>query len=138
MVRRIPYLSREDGFIREVLWVALAIAIVAVVLLDGMSIFTAHQSVREDAATAAREARTDYAQSLSLPLAEATAEQYLTRSGLKMISFEAAQNEEGVRVFTVKAKADAETRVFKFLRFVPGLEKWVERTTHPTATGKAD
>ena len=32
-------LRRQDGFIREILWVALIIAIIAVVILDGMAIF---------------------------------------------------------------------------------------------------
>ena len=46
-------LRSQDGFIREILWVALVIAIIAVVLLDGMSIFTAHQSARDDSSAAA-------------------------------------------------------------------------------------
>lgn len=130
-------LRRQDGFIREILWVALPIAIIAVVLLDGMAIFTAHQSVRDDSSTAAREARTEYAQTLSLADARIAAEKYLAKSDLKLVSFSALQNAEGNLVFTIKAQAAASTYAFKFLKAVPGLKKWVQQTTHPYATGTA-
>jgi heme exporter protein D len=134
-VPRSHRLSRQDGFIREILWVALAIAIVAVVLLDAMSIFNAHQTAREKATNAARNARTDYAQTLSLPSAKIAARQYLARSGLELVSFSAARDADDTRVFTVEAKAEADTYVFKFLGAIPGLDEWVDDMTHPTATG---
>ena len=130
-------LRRQDGFIREIIWVAVAIAIVAVVLLDGMSIFTAHQSVRDDSATAAREARTEYAQSLSVPAAKLAAQQYLAKSDLTLVSFSAVQNAEGGVVFSVKATAEAKTYAFRFLKVIPGLKKWEEKMTHPSATSTA-
>ena len=130
-------LRRQDGFIREILWVALVIAIIAVVILDGMSIFTSHQSVRNDSATAAKEARTEYAQTVNVPAAKLAAQQYLTRSDLQLVSFSALQNAEGNVVFTVKAQAAAKTYVFRFLKVVPGLKKWEEKMTHPSATSTA-
>lgn len=135
---RNSYLRRQDGFIREILWVAVVIAIVAVVVLDGMSIFTAHQSVRDDSATAAKEARTEFAQTLSLPAAKIAAQQYLSKSGVTLLSFTSAQSLEGTAIFTVKAKASAPTYVFKFLGIVPGLKKWVDRTTHPVGSGSSE
>ncbi len=132
---RSPRLRRQEGFIREILWVALAIAIVAVVLLDGMSIFTAHRSVGDDSTAAAREARTEYAQTLNLPAARLASEQYLLKSNLELVKFSTSQGDGGTLVFSVKARASAHTYVFKYLRLIPGLEKWVQRTTHPTATG---
>jgi len=136
-VLRTSHLRRQDGFIREILWVALVIAIVAVVVLDGMSIFTAHQAVTNDTKTAAREARTEYAQSLSLPSAKIAAVQYLSKSGLELVAFSSEKGAEGTVVFTVEAKADAETYLFKYLRYVPGLDSWVERMTQPTGSARS-
>ncbi len=135
---RSAYLRRQDGFIREILWVAVVIAIAAVVVLDGMSIFTAHQAVRNDSATAAKEARTEFAQTLSLPAAKIAAQQYLSKSGLTLLSFTSSQSLEGTAVFTVKSKASAPTYVFRFLGIVPGLKKWVDRTTHPVGSGSSE
>lgn len=132
---RTERLRRQDGFIREILWVALAIAIVAFVLLDAMALFTTHQSVGDNAATAARDARTEYAQTLSLPAAKIAAQQYLAKSGTELVAFSTERSPEGALVFKVKAKAEADTYVFKYLGMIPGLKKWVERTTHPVATG---
>jgi hypothetical protein len=137
-VLRCSYLRRQDGFFREILWVAVVLAVIAVVVLDGMSIFTAHQSANNDTTSAAREARTEYVQSLSLPSAKIAAEQYLSRSGLDLVAFSSQTNPEGVVVFTVKAKADAQTYVFKLLGVIPGLKGWVERITHPEGSGSSD
>ena len=135
---RSSHLRRQDGFIREILWAALAIAIVAVVVLDGMSVFSAHQAVSSDTGRAAVEARNEYTQTLSLPAAKIAAQQYLSKSDLELVSFSSAKNAEGAVVFTVRAKAAATTYAFKYLRLVPGLEKWVERTTQPTGTGTSE
>ncbi len=134
---RTSYLRRQDGFIREILWVAVVIAIIAVVVLDGISIFTAHQAVANDTQTAAREARTEYAQSLSLPSAKIAAEQYLSKSGLELLAFSSEKGAEGTAVFTVEAQADAETYLFEYLRYIPGLDSWVERMTQPTGSGRS-
>jgi len=137
-VRRNSRLRGQEGFIREILWVALVIAVIAVVVLDGMSIFTAHQSVNDDTISAAREARTEYAQSLSVPASKLAAEQYLTKSDLQLVSFSAVQNAAGTVVFTVEAKAAAHTYVFRFLKYVPGLKKWEQQMTQPSGSGTAE
>jgi glutathione S-transferase len=128
-------LRGQDGFIREILWVAVVIAIVAVVVLDGMAIFRAYQSVSDDSTTAAAEARTEYAQTLSAPAAKLAAQQYLTKSDLELVEFSAAKTTEGNVEFTVTAQASADTYAFRLLGAIPPLKDWVERTTHPTGTG---
>jgi hypothetical protein len=130
-------LRSQDGFIREVIWIAVILVVIGVVILDGMAIFRAYQSA-DDATAAAREASTEYAQSLNVPSAKLAAEQYLARSGLEMISFKAVQTTEGTVEFTVTAKATADTFAFRYLAKIPPLEDWVERTTHPTRTGSAE
>jgi hypothetical protein len=130
-------LRRQDGFIREVFWLAVCLAILAVVVLDGLAIFNAQQSVKTDAATAAEDAQTEYAQTLDLTAAKLAAQQYLIKANKTLIAFSAATGLDGATVITVKAKAHADTYVFKFLRYV-GLKKWVNQMTNPTGTGTAE
>jgi hypothetical protein len=128
---------RQDGFIREILWLALALAILAVVVLDGLAIFTASQSVKGDAERAASEAHSELVQTLDLGAAKLAAQQYLIKSDKKLIGFSSAPGVEGGTVITVKARAHADTRAFKLLRYV-GLKKWVDRMTNPTGTGTSN
>jgi len=136
-VSRRSRLRSQDGFIREVVWIVVILAVIAVVILDGMAIFRAYQSA-DDASSAADEARTEYAQSLNVVAAEQAAEDYLTKSDIEMIDFKAAQTESGTVRFTVTAGATADTYAFRYLAWIPPLEDWVERTTHPTRTGSAE
>ena len=130
-------LRRQEGFIREILWLALILCILALVVLDGLAIFNAHQSVKGDAERAAEEAFTEFAQSQDLGVAKLAAQQYLIRANKKFIAFSASTGVDGGTVITVKARAHADTRAFRLLRYV-GLKKWVDQMTNPTATGTAD
>jgi Flp pilus assembly protein TadG len=130
-------LRSQDGFIREVIWIAVILGIIAVVILDGMAIFRAYQSA-DDAASAAEEAHTEYVQTLNAPAARLAAEQYLAKSGLEMTDYKAVQTDNGTVKFTVTATASADTYAFRYLGKIPQLKDWVERTTHPTRTGSAE
>ena len=123
----------QDGFIREILWFVLIIVIIAVVVLDGIAIFTANQSVKDDALRAARAAATEYAQTQNPTAAELATRQGLLRDNETLTGFKVAMAPDGSAVFTVTAKGHAVTRAFRFLRYV-GLKKWVDRVTNPTAT----
>jgi hypothetical protein len=130
-------LRRQDGFIREILWLVVGLAILAIVVLDGLAIFTAHQSVKGDAERAATEAHTEYVQTTDLGIAKLAAQQYLIKANKKLVAFSSAVGLDGGTVITVKAKAHADTRAFKLLRYI-GLKKWVDQMTNPTGTGTAD
>jgi hypothetical protein len=131
-------LRGQDGFIREVIWIVVILAVIAVVILDGMAIFRAYQSA-DDATSAADEARTEYAQSQNVGAAKQAAEEYLSKSpDIEMVDFKAVQTENGTVKFTVTARATADTYAFRYLAAIPPLEDWVERTTHPTRTGSAE
>jgi hypothetical protein len=132
------HLRRQEGFIRGILWLALILAIGAAALLDGMAIFTAHQSAKDDAATAAQEARNTYAVSQSVAAAKLAAGQYLLKANDRMTSFATSQTSDGNILFTVGAKAHADTYAFKYLAHVPGLKKWVTGVTNPTAVRSSD
>ena len=130
-------LRRQDGFIREVLWLVLGLAIFAVVVLDGLALFNAHQSVKADAKTAATEAQTEYAQTLDLGAAKLAAQQYLIKANETLVAFSSTTGLDGTTVITVKARAHADTHAFKLLRYV-GLKKWVNQMTNPTGTGTSN
>ena len=128
-------LRGQDGFIREVLWVGLTLAIIAVVILDGMAIFRGYQTVSDDSTRAADEARNEYGLTTNAPAAKLAAAEYLKKSDLELVAYSATRNAEGNVEFTVTAKATANTYGFKLLAVIPPLKDWVERTTHPTGTG---
>lgn len=129
-------LGNQDGFIREVVWIVVVLAVIGVVVLDAMAIFSAYQSA-DDASTAAREARTEYAQSLNVSSAEIAARQYLAKAGLEMVDFTAKRAQNGTVTFTVTAQATADTYAFHYLGKIPQLKDWVDRVTNPTRTGVA-
>ena len=133
----IARLRRQDGFIREILWLVVVLGILAIVVLDGLAVFTAHQSVTGDARTAAADARTEYAQTLDLAAAKLAAQQYLIKANKKLVAFSSATGLDGGTVITVKARAHADTYAFKLLRYV-GLKKWVDQMTNPTGTGTSE
>jgi len=133
----IARLRRQDGFIREILWLVVGLAILAIVVLDGLAIFTAHQSVKGDAETAAAEAQTEYVQTLDLGAAKLAAQQYLIKANSKLVAFSSTTGLDGATVITVKAKAHADTYAFKLLRYV-GLKTWVNQMANPTGAGTAD
>jgi uncharacterized membrane protein YjgN (DUF898 family) len=131
-------LRNQDGFIRGVIWIVVVLAVIAVVILDGMAIFSAYQSAGDNATNAAEDARTDYAQTVNVPSAKLAAEQYLAKKDLELVDFKAVQTADGTVRFTVTAKATADTYAFHFLGAIPPLKDWVERTTHPVRTGSAE
>ncbi len=130
-------LRRQDGLIREALWLFLIIAIVAVVLLDGLALFHANQSVRDAATAAADEARNAYSQTPTLETAQVAAQNYLAKNGDTFVKMTTSRALDGTLTFTVTAKAHADTYAFKYLRYV-GLKKWVQQMSDPSVTRSSD
>jgi hypothetical protein len=127
---------RQDGFIRGVVWLGLVVAVVALVVLDGMALFGVRRSAEESASAAAGEARNVYFQTQDMTSAQIAAQEYLTRSRMTLASFETEQSLDGSLVFKVTAKAHTDTYAFKFLGYV-GLKGWVNRATDPVVTESA-
>jgi Tfp pilus assembly protein FimT len=128
---------RQDGLIREAIWLFVIIAIIAIVVLDALALFHANQSVRDSATAAANEARNAYSQTPSLAVAKLAAQTYLNKAGVTFVALKATPQTDGTITFTVTAKAHADTYAFKYLRYV-GLKKWVEKTSNPSVTRSAD
>jgi hypothetical protein len=131
-------LRSQDGFIREVVWIVVILAVIAVVILDGMAIFNAYQSTGNSSSDAAKAALTEYAQSQNPSAAKLAAGEHLTKKGLEMVGFKVSQTPAGTTKVTVTAKDHADTYAFHFLGAIPPLKDWVERTTNPVRSGSEE
>ena len=130
-----PRRRRQQGLIREALYVFLAVAVVMAVLLDGFSIFTAQQNARDDASDAGSEARQEYVQSGNTQLAEEAAKTHIEAGGGELVDFStAAGTGSDTRSFTVTVRYTADTYLFHYLGYIPGLDDWVEDVQNPTIT----
>jgi Flp pilus assembly protein TadG len=130
-------LRRQDGLIREAIWLFVIIAIVAVVVLDGLALFHTNQSVRSAATAAANEARNAYSQTPTLATARLAAQNYLNKAGVTFVALTSARAADGTVTFTVTAKSHADTYAFQYLRYV-GLKKWVQQVSDPSVTRSSD
>jgi len=128
----------QDGFIREVVWIAVILAIIAVAILDGMANYNAYQSAGSTSSDAAEAAVTEYAQSQNLPAAKLAAQEHLAKNGLEMVNFQISQDMGGNAKVTVTARDHADTYAFRFLADIPPLKKWVHRVTNPVRSGSSD
>ena len=134
---RYARLRRQDGLIREAIWLFAIIAIVAVVLLDSFALFHANQSVRDAATAAANEARNAYSQTPTFAAARLAAKNYLGKAGMTFVALKWEEASDGSLTFNVTAKTHADTYAFKYLSYV-GLKKWVEATSNPSVTRGSD
>lgn len=130
-----PRRRRQEGLIREALYIFLVVAIVMAVLLDGFAIFSAQQSARDAASDGGREAKQEYAQSGNIDLAEKAAKAHVEAGGGEFIDFSSpAGTGADARSFTVTVRQTADTYLFRYLGYVPGLRGWVEDVENPTIT----
>ena len=120
----------QEGLIRGAIVVFAIMAVFALVLLDFLSVYSAHRTLKEQANGAARAAVTSYVQSGSDVLAQQSAQQYLAERKAKMVAFRPADN-LGSHSFVVTAERPADTYVFKYLAHLPGVGRWIERQLHP-------
>ncbi len=126
---------RQEGLIREALYIFLAVAIVMAVLLDGLAIFTAQQGARETATEAGREARATYVDTLSLEEARADAADLAASKDAELVAFTVtAATGTTPRTFTVTVRKSTDTYLFKYLRYLPGMDDWVHDVQNPVIT----
>jgi hypothetical protein len=128
-----PHWRRQEGLIREALYVFLAIAVIMAVFLDGVAIFTTQQDARDDASDAGRAARQEYIDTGNVTQAQAAADQHVQDQGGEMLAF-SASTAQGTTTFTVTVQHHTDTYLFRYLRYLPGLEDWVEGMQNPTIT----
>ena len=129
--------GRQGGFVREIIWVALAVVLAAVVVLDAVSLYSAYERVGKDTEDAARQARQVQLQELNLTKAERSARVLLERRGDELTSLETEGRGEET-VFIVAATRHVHTYAFGYLVYVPGIDGWVDRTMNPSAVARSD
>lgn len=130
-----PRRRRQEGLIREALYIFLAVAIVMAALLDGFAIFTAQQNARGDASDAGLQAKQEYVQSGDIRRAEQAAKTLVEAAGGTLVDFStSAGTGFDTRSFTVTVKYTADTYLFHYLGFIPGLGDWVEDVENPRIT----
>lgn len=126
---------RQQGLIREALYIFLAVALVMAVLLDGVALFTTQQGARETASDAGREARQAYVDTLNVNAARQAAADYAAAKDAELVAFTVtAPDGTTPRTFTVTVRGETDTYLFKYLRYVPGLDDWVEDMQNPVIT----
>jgi hypothetical protein len=130
---RSPRLRAEDGFVRGIVVFAVMLAVVAVVVLDSVSMFSAGQKVERDARSAAGAARFSYSQSSNIVVAEQKAKDWLRHAGDKVISVK-SEATAGEPTFTVSASRKAHTYALKYGTHLPWIGQHIGRWLHPHST----
>ena len=130
-------LRNQDGFIRGLVWIVVVLAVISVVILDGMAIFNAYQTAGDGSGDAAQAALTEYAQSGDLTAAKLAAEEQAAKTGLQIVGFSVVAAPDGTYKVTVKGKTSADTYAFHYLGIISPLKDWVEKTTHPVRSNSA-
>jgi cytoskeletal protein RodZ len=128
-----PRRRRQEGLIREALYVFLAIAVVMAVLLDGVAIFTVQKGARENASDAGSEARQAYIETSSVDAAREAAARQAESKDADLVAFSVA-TVSGTETFTVTVQHHTDTYLFKYLKYLPGLDDWVDEVQNPTIT----
>ena len=125
---------RQPGFVRAALLLFVVLGVVGVVLLDLLSVYTAHSMLGRQTRQAAKQAAQEYARTANDDAADTAAAQYLTIHGSTMVKF-AVDHVDGNNTFTVTARRAAKTYFFGLLTHLPKLGSWVSHRLHPQVTG---
>jgi hypothetical protein len=130
---------RQDGFVREAVWAAAIIVIVAVIVLDVVSVVNASLAVRQNATDACDQALSTYVQTESTAMAMDSASSFLKfhdaillKSESKLVSSLATPNQARV---TITAAKVPHTYVFHYFESLPwGVGPWFHKVLRPQAT----
>lgn len=110
---------------RSILSIFLALAILAVLVLDGVAMFVAYQSSEDVAEAAAQQAAIEYTASRgSVQAAEKAAYTYAASKQTELVTIEF--HNDGTKWFRAVASASPETYVFKYL---PVLKDHLSQTS---------
>jgi hypothetical protein len=130
--------QRQDGFVREVVYAAAILVIVAVIVLDVVSVVNTSLGVRQNATDAANQAFSTYVQSDNTDIAMASAATFLKNHNATMLKGEShltssAGGPEQARVSITAAKTP-HTYLFHYFQSLPGIGPWFHKILHPQAT----
>lgn len=129
-----PRWRRQNGLIREALYIFLGVALTMAVLLDGVAIVKAQETARDVASDAGSEARVAYTNTGDIHQAKQAAEDHAENSDAVMLDFSVQSQLTSTPTFTVTAQAHTDTYLFKYIKYVPGLKDWVDEVQNPVIT----
>lgn len=119
----------ENGsFMSNVIFLAVVVAIIAVTVIDGTSVFYANQSAAEGAQEAANLALVEYRTSHSEGRAEIAAGEYCESKDLEFIDFRINRDEGST--FDVTCGMEAKTYAFKY---IPVLKELIPQESRKTS-----
>lgn len=124
---------QQDGFVRESVTLLLIVVVIAVVVLDAVTLIQTNQTVKGNANDAALAAAETYVQTNDNDSALAAAKSFLADHNDTMLGF-SWSNATGTMVYTVTAQRHAQTYAFHYLAKLPHMKDWVERLLNPKAT----
>lgn len=120
-------IRREDGSIMSnVVFFGIVLAIIAIVFIDGASVFYAYQAAGDVTEVAAAHATQEWKLYGNLTSAERAASDYCEENGLEVVEVKQAR-ELSNNAFSVTCSKDAKTYVFKHL-------PWLKDLTHQEVT----
>ena len=129
--------QRQDGFVRGVIYTAVALVVVAVIVLDVVSVVNTSLGVRQNATDAANQALSTYVQTENTGVAMMSASSFLKYHGailLKSQSTLTSSAPQQARV-TITAAKTPHTYVFHYFQSLPlGVGTWFHKILHPQAT----
>ena len=118
--------SEEGSFLSTMVFLAIVFALIAIFIIDGVSVFRAYSASGTVAEDAAHAAVLDYNQNRSDDHAQDVASQYCQDRGFTFVGFEV--NPVG-HSYKVTCSADAKTY---FFRYIPGLKDQVHQQNSGT------
>lgn len=124
----------QPGFVREAVLIFVILSAIGLVVLDTLSVYSAHRTLKEQAAKAAGSAMAAFINSASDAVAQDAADSYLRAHDATLAAFH-ANHVNGDTWYVVTAKGKADTYVFRHLERLPwGAGGWIRTRLHPTAT----
>ncbi len=131
--------QRQDGFIRESVKFAAVIVIVAVLVLDAMSVINATLGVRQNAADAADQALTEFIQTNSPTMALDSASTFLKLHNSILLregsNLSPSIQGPGQATVTIQASKKPHTYVLHYFQKLPwGIGPWFHKVLNPSAT----
>ena len=129
-IASIRNLAGDDSgsFMSTAVFLALVIAIIAVIVIDGSSVFYANQAAAEGAQEAANLASVEYKNSHSVARAEAAAADYCEAKELQFLEFRI--NRDRGSTFDVTCGKEATTYAFKY---IPVLKEMIPQESRKTS-----
>jgi hypothetical protein len=133
-VMETPRWRRQNGLIREALYIFLGVALTMAVLLDGVAIVKAQATARDVASDAGSEARVAYTNTGDVNQAKQAAKDHAENSDAVMIDFSVQPQLTNTPTFTVTVQAHTDTYLFKYIKYIPGLKDWAHKVQNPVIT----